>query len=34
MNEVAKRKNVNVIRNDTVLNMSVYDLLVGDVVKI
>jgi len=34
LNEVAKRKNVNVIRNDTVLNMSVYDLLVGDVVKI
>lgn len=34
LNEVASRKDVNVIRNDTVINMSVYDLLVGDIVKI
>jgi Ca2+-transporting ATPase len=34
LNEVAKRKNVNVIRNGKVLNMSVYELLVGDLVQI
>ena len=31
---MAQRKNVNVIRNDKVLNISVYELLVGDVVQI
>lgn len=31
---MAKRKNVNVIRNGKVLNMSVYELLVGDLVQI
>jgi len=31
---VAKRKNVNVIRNGKVLHMSVYELLVGDVVQV
>ena len=34
LNQVAKRKNVNVIRNGKVLNMSVYELLVGDLVQI
>ena len=32
LNEVATRKNVHVIRNGKTSNMSVYDLLVGDVV--
>lgn len=31
---MAKRKNVNVIRNGKVLHMSVYELLVGDVVQV
>ena len=34
LNEVASRKNINVIRNSEVKNMSVYDLLVGDIVQI
>lgn len=34
MNEVAKRKNVNVIRQGKVLHMNVYELLVGDVVQV
>lgn len=34
LNEVANRKNVNVIRNGEVVNMSVYDLLVGDLVQV
>jgi Ca2+-transporting ATPase len=32
LNEVASRKNINVIRNGKTVNMSVYELLVGDVV--
>jgi Ca2+-transporting ATPase len=31
---VAARKDVNVTRNGQVLNMSVYELLVGDIVQI
>ena len=31
LNEVAERKYVNVIRNNDVFNVSVYDLLVGDI---
>lgn len=34
LNEVANRKNVNVIRNGSTINMSVYDLLVGDIVQV
>lgn len=34
LNEVASRKNINVIRNGKTINMSVYDLLVGDVVHV
>ena len=34
LSEVAARKDVNVTRNGQVLNMSVYELLVGDVVQI
>ena len=34
LNEVAKRKNMNVIRNGKVHHMSVYELLVGDVVQV
>lgn len=34
LNEVAQKKNVNVIRNDKIINMSVYELLVGDVVQV
>jgi magnesium-transporting ATPase (P-type) len=34
LSEVAARKDVNVTRNGQVLNMSVYDLLVGDIVQI
>ena len=34
LNEVANRKNVNVVRNGKVLNMSVYELMVGDLVQI
>lgn len=34
LNEVANRKNVNVIRNEEVVNMSVYELLVGDIVQV
>ena len=34
LNQVASRKNINVIRNSEVKNMSVYDLLVGDIVQI
>ena len=32
LNEVASRKFINVIRNGRTINMSVYELLVGDVV--
>ena len=32
LNEVASRKNINVIRNGSTINMNVYDLLVGDIV--
>ena len=31
LNEVASRKNINVIRNGKTINMSVYDVLVGDI---
>jgi len=34
LNEVASRKNINVLRNGKTINMSVYDILVGDVVLI
>ena len=34
MNEVATRKNVNVIRKGETINMNVYDLLVGDIVQV
>lgn len=34
LNEVANRKNVNVIRNGQTINMSVFDLLVGDIVQV
>lgn len=34
LNEVALRKNVNVIRKGEVINMSVYELLVGDIVQV
>lgn len=34
LNEVASRKNVNVIRKGEIINMSVYELLVGDVVQV
>lgn len=34
LNEVASRKNINVIRNGKTQNMSVYELLVGDLVYI
>lgn len=34
LSEVAARKDVNVTRNGQVLNMSVYELLVGDIVQI
>jgi magnesium-transporting ATPase (P-type) len=34
LNEVASRKNVNVTRNGQVINMSVFELLVGDIVQI
>ena len=34
LNEVANRKNVDVTRNGNVINTSVYDLMVGDVVKV
>ena len=34
LNEVASRKNINVVRNAKTVNMSVYDLLVGDVVHV
>ena len=34
LNEVAAKKNVNVIRNDKIINMSVYELLVGDIVQV
>lgn len=34
LNEVANRKNVNVTRNGKIINMSVYELLVGDLVQI
>ena len=34
LNEVASRKFVNVIRNSKTINMSVFDLLVGDIVLI
>lgn len=32
LNEVASRKNINVVRNGKILNMSVFELLVGDIV--
>lgn len=31
LNEVANRKNINVLRNGKTVNMSVYELLVGDI---
>ena len=31
LNEVASKKNVNVLRNGDEVNMSVYDMLVGDI---
>lgn len=31
---MAKRKNINVTRNNEVVNMSVYELMVGDVVQV
>lgn len=34
LNEVASRKNVNVLRNGEIIHMSVYDLLVGDIVQV
>ena len=34
LNEAAAKKNVNVIRNGKVENISVYDLLVGDIVNV
>ena len=34
LNQAAAKKNINVIRNGKTMNMSVYDLLVGDVVSI
>lgn len=34
LNEVASRKNINVIRNGHTENISVYDLFVGDIVLI
>lgn len=34
LNEVADMKNVNVIRGGETRNMSVYDLLVGDIVQV
>lgn len=34
LNEVASRKNINAIRNGEIINISVYDLLVGDVVQV
>ncbi len=34
LNEVAERKFVNVLRNGEILNVSVYDLLVGDIQEI
>lgn len=34
LNEVACKKNVNVIRNGRTINMSVFDVLVGDLVHI
>ena len=34
LNEVAQRKNVNVTRNGEIVNMSVYELLVGDIVQV
>ena len=34
LNEMAKKKNINVIRNGKTINMSVYDLLVGDLVHV
>ena len=34
LNEVATRKNVNVIRKGETINMNVYDLLVGDIVQV
>ena len=34
LNEVASRKNINLIRNGHTENISVYDLFVGDIVLI
>jgi P-type Ca2+ transporter type 2B len=34
LNEAASKKNINVVRNGRTINMSVYDLLVGDLVHI
>jgi len=31
LNKIASKKNVNVVRNDTVENINVDDLLVGDI---
>ena len=34
LNEIATRKNINVTRDGHIINMSVYELLVGDIVQI
>ena len=34
LNEVANKKNVNVLRKSEIINMSVYEILVGDVVQV
>lgn len=34
LNEAASRKDVNVIRNDKIIHMSVYEVLVGDVIQV
>ena len=34
LNEAATRKDVNVIRNDKIIHMSVYEVLVGDVIQV
>lgn len=34
LNAIANQKNVNVYRSGELINMSVYDLLVGDIVEI
>jgi Ca2+ transporting ATPase len=34
LNEIANRKDVNVVRNGEIIHMSVYDILVGDIVQV